>query len=208
MPPHLMALIHVWVGIVMIAPFADLTDLPGENAAWRYFAVMGAVYTGLAFALLHSCTARSKSCRPIRWARCPFFPDRRHGGRVARRNSSGTQEPRQGIPAAAAGQRSTPGKKAAPQALRINTEALAGSANDQRVDARRGPEVTVFGPSAARIWLSPRACFRPLTNGRQPPGGGAAGDRAGDCSNASYTAKSFSEKQQKTTSSSSPLSAT
>jgi drug/metabolite transporter (DMT)-like permease len=53
MPPHLIALIHVCVGIVMIAPFADLADLPSEYAAWRDFAVMGAVYTGLVFALLY-----------------------------------------------------------------------------------------------------------------------------------------------------------
>ncbi|CAN7770108.1 DMT family transporter [Variovorax sp. LjRoot130] len=52
-PPHLIALIHVCVGTVMIAPFADLTSLPTDYRAWRDFVVMGAVYTGLVFALLY-----------------------------------------------------------------------------------------------------------------------------------------------------------
>jgi drug/metabolite transporter (DMT)-like permease len=52
-PPHLIALIHVCVGTVMIAPFADLTDLPNDYRAWRDFIVMGAIYTGLVFALLY-----------------------------------------------------------------------------------------------------------------------------------------------------------
>ena len=52
-PPHLIALVHVCVGAVMIAPFADLTDLPTDFRAWRDFVVMGAVYTGLVFVLLY-----------------------------------------------------------------------------------------------------------------------------------------------------------
>ncbi|CAN7503421.1 DMT family transporter [Variovorax sp. LjRoot84] len=52
-PPHLIALIHVCVGILMIAPFADLTHLPTDYRAWGDFVVMGAVYTGLVFALLY-----------------------------------------------------------------------------------------------------------------------------------------------------------
>jgi len=53
-PPHLIALIHVCVGTLMIAPFADLTNLPTDFSAWGNFVVMGAVYTGLVFALLYS----------------------------------------------------------------------------------------------------------------------------------------------------------
>lgn len=53
MPPHLIALIHVCVGTVMIAPFADLANLPSGARAWGDFVVMGAVYTGLVFALLY-----------------------------------------------------------------------------------------------------------------------------------------------------------
>jgi len=52
-PPHLIALIHVCVGILMIAPFADLTNLPSGYRVWGDFLVMGAVYTGLVFALLY-----------------------------------------------------------------------------------------------------------------------------------------------------------
>jgi drug/metabolite transporter (DMT)-like permease len=52
-PPHLIALVHVCVGAVMIAPFADLTDLPTDYRAWRDFVVMGVVYTGLVFVLLY-----------------------------------------------------------------------------------------------------------------------------------------------------------
>ncbi|MDR6861382.1 drug/metabolite transporter (DMT)-like permease [Variovorax guangxiensis] len=53
MPPHLIALIHVCVGTVMLAPFADLANLPTDSRAWADFVVMGAVYTGLVFALLY-----------------------------------------------------------------------------------------------------------------------------------------------------------
>lgn len=53
MPPHLIALIHVCVGAAMIAPFANLTNLPTAPQAWADFVVMGAVYTGLVFALLY-----------------------------------------------------------------------------------------------------------------------------------------------------------
>jgi drug/metabolite transporter (DMT)-like permease len=52
-PPHLIALIHVCVGILMIAPFADLRHLPSDYRVWGDFVVMGAVYTGLVFALLY-----------------------------------------------------------------------------------------------------------------------------------------------------------
>ncbi|OUL98950.1 DMT family transporter [Variovorax sp. JS1663] len=53
MPPHLIALIHVCVGALMIAPFSDLTNLPTGYRVWADFVVMGAVYTGLVFALLY-----------------------------------------------------------------------------------------------------------------------------------------------------------
>ncbi|VTU16633.1 DMT family transporter [Variovorax sp. RA8] len=53
MPPHLIALIHVCVGMVMIAPFANLANLPTAPPAWADFVVMGVVYTGLVFVLLY-----------------------------------------------------------------------------------------------------------------------------------------------------------
>ena len=49
----LIALIHVCVGTVMLAPFADLANLPTDSRAWADFVVMGAVYTCLVFALLY-----------------------------------------------------------------------------------------------------------------------------------------------------------
>jgi drug/metabolite transporter (DMT)-like permease len=52
-PPQLIALVHVCVGTVMIAPFADLANLPTDYRAWRDFVLMGAVYTGLVFVLLY-----------------------------------------------------------------------------------------------------------------------------------------------------------
>lgn len=52
-PPHLIALIHVLVGTLMIAPFADLRHLPSDYRVWGDYVVMGAVYTGLVFALLY-----------------------------------------------------------------------------------------------------------------------------------------------------------
>jgi drug/metabolite transporter (DMT)-like permease len=53
-PPHLIALIQVCLGTVMLAPFANLANLPTDARAWADFVVMGAVYTGLVFALLYS----------------------------------------------------------------------------------------------------------------------------------------------------------
>jgi drug/metabolite transporter (DMT)-like permease len=52
-PPHMIALAQVCVGVVMIAPFANLSALPTDARAWGSFAVMGVVYTGLVFVLLY-----------------------------------------------------------------------------------------------------------------------------------------------------------
>ncbi|VTU21128.1 O-acetylserine/cysteine export protein [Variovorax sp. PBL-H6] len=52
-PPHMIALAQVCVGIVMIAPFANLSALPADARAWGSFAVMGVIYTGLVFVLLY-----------------------------------------------------------------------------------------------------------------------------------------------------------
>jgi drug/metabolite transporter (DMT)-like permease len=52
-PPHFIALVHVCVGTVMIAPFADLANLPTDYQTWRDYVVMGTVYTGLVFVLLY-----------------------------------------------------------------------------------------------------------------------------------------------------------
>jgi len=50
-PPHLIALIQVCVGIVMLAPFADLSDPPRDMGTWGILVVLGVVYTGLMFTL-------------------------------------------------------------------------------------------------------------------------------------------------------------
>ena len=52
-PPHLIALIHVCVGIVMIAPFAHLSHLPTGVFTWSMLAAVGAIHTGLVYILLY-----------------------------------------------------------------------------------------------------------------------------------------------------------
>jgi drug/metabolite transporter (DMT)-like permease len=52
-PPHLIALVQVCVGIVLLAPFANLAQLPKDGGVWGTHLAMGAVYTGLVFTLLY-----------------------------------------------------------------------------------------------------------------------------------------------------------
>lgn len=52
--PHLIALIHVCVGGVMLAPFANLTDLPTDGGTWATLVTVGAVHTGLLYILMYS----------------------------------------------------------------------------------------------------------------------------------------------------------
>jgi drug/metabolite transporter (DMT)-like permease len=52
-PPHMIALAQVCVGVVMLAPFANLSTLPTDARTWGSFVVMGVVYTGLVFVLLY-----------------------------------------------------------------------------------------------------------------------------------------------------------
>lgn len=52
-PPHLIALVQVCVGIVLLAPFANLAQLPKDGAVWGTHLAMGVVYTGLVFTLLY-----------------------------------------------------------------------------------------------------------------------------------------------------------
>lgn len=52
-PPHLIALIQVVVGIVMLAPFATLSRLPAEATTWATLGSLGVVHTGLMFTLLY-----------------------------------------------------------------------------------------------------------------------------------------------------------
>lgn len=51
--PHLIALIQVCVGILMLAPFANLSSLPTDRSTWAVLIVVGVVHTGLMYILLY-----------------------------------------------------------------------------------------------------------------------------------------------------------
>jgi len=52
-PPHLIALIQVCVGVVMLAPFANLTHLPADAWSWAMLATLSVVHTGLMYILMY-----------------------------------------------------------------------------------------------------------------------------------------------------------
>ncbi|SDA78762.1 DMT family transporter [Mesorhizobium qingshengii] len=52
-PPHLIALIQVCVGVVMLAPFANLAHLPADPWSWAMLATLGIVHTGLMYILMY-----------------------------------------------------------------------------------------------------------------------------------------------------------
>jgi drug/metabolite transporter (DMT)-like permease len=52
-PPHLIALIQVCVGVVMLAPFADLSHLPADAWNWGMLATLGVVHTGFMYILMY-----------------------------------------------------------------------------------------------------------------------------------------------------------
>ncbi|WP_269932003.1 DMT family transporter [Aminobacter sp. HY435] len=52
-PPHLIALVQVAVGVIMLAPFADFTALPADAATWALLVAIGVVHTGLMYILLY-----------------------------------------------------------------------------------------------------------------------------------------------------------
>ena len=52
-PPHLIALIQVCVGVVMLAPFANLSQLPADAWSWAMLATLGIVHTGLMYILMY-----------------------------------------------------------------------------------------------------------------------------------------------------------
>lgn len=53
-PPHLIALIQVGVGMLMLAPFANLAELPGDLYTWSLLGTLGVVHTGVVFILIRS----------------------------------------------------------------------------------------------------------------------------------------------------------
>lgn len=52
-PPHLIALIQLVVGIAMLAPLADFGNLPADARGWALLATVGTVHTGLMYILLY-----------------------------------------------------------------------------------------------------------------------------------------------------------
>ncbi|CCV04797.1 conserved membrane hypothetical protein [Mesorhizobium metallidurans STM 2683] len=52
-PPHLIALIQVCVGVVMLAPFANFSQLPADAWSWAMLATLGVVHTGLMYILMY-----------------------------------------------------------------------------------------------------------------------------------------------------------
>jgi drug/metabolite transporter (DMT)-like permease len=52
-PPHLIALIQVSVGILMLAPLANLSHLPTDARTWAMLAIIGIVHTGVMYILMY-----------------------------------------------------------------------------------------------------------------------------------------------------------
>ena len=52
-PPHLIALVQVAVGVLMLAPFAQLGTPPQGTTTWLLLITLGVVHTGLMYILLY-----------------------------------------------------------------------------------------------------------------------------------------------------------
>ncbi|MDH4987448.1 DMT family transporter [Aminobacter anthyllidis] len=52
-PPHLIALIQVTVGIAMLAPFANFAELPTDAKTWALLVAVGVIHTGVMYILLY-----------------------------------------------------------------------------------------------------------------------------------------------------------
>ncbi|KAF1051218.1 MAG: hypothetical protein GAK43_02505 [Stenotrophomonas maltophilia] len=52
-PPHLIALVQMVIGVLALAPLADFQALPQNGAAWGYLLTLGVVHTGLMYVLLY-----------------------------------------------------------------------------------------------------------------------------------------------------------
>jgi len=52
-PPHLIALIQVATGVLMMAPFVDLSARPQSAGPWAMLIAMGVLHTGLMYVLLY-----------------------------------------------------------------------------------------------------------------------------------------------------------
>lgn len=52
--PHLTAMIHAATGIVLLAPFVGIADLPATPGPWGWLAGLGVVHTGLVYVLMYA----------------------------------------------------------------------------------------------------------------------------------------------------------
>ncbi|WP_406872914.1 DMT family transporter [Aminobacter sp. P9b] len=52
-PPHLIALIQVTVGIAMLAPFANFGHLPTDAGTWALLIAVGVIHTGVMYIMLY-----------------------------------------------------------------------------------------------------------------------------------------------------------
>ncbi|OWP51068.1 DMT family transporter [Pseudomonas nitroreducens] len=52
-PPHLIALIQAVTGVLLLAPWANLSPLPQALTAWASLATLGIVHTGIMYVLLY-----------------------------------------------------------------------------------------------------------------------------------------------------------
>lgn len=71
-PPHLIALIQLGVGILMLAPLADFAALPGDVGGWSILVTLGVVHTGLMYILLYG--AIQKLPTPLTGALSFIYP--------------------------------------------------------------------------------------------------------------------------------------
>lgn len=52
-PPHLLALIQVCTGVLLLAPWANLSTLPQQPESWASLLTLGVVHTGVMYVLLY-----------------------------------------------------------------------------------------------------------------------------------------------------------
>ena len=52
-PPHLIALIQVTTGAMLLAPWANFTEIPEQTSAWASLLTLGVVHTGVMYVLLY-----------------------------------------------------------------------------------------------------------------------------------------------------------
>jgi len=71
-PPQLIALIQVCVGVLMLAPAADFSQLPVDPWSWTMLAALGVVHTGLIYILMYS--AIQKLPTPLQGALSFVYP--------------------------------------------------------------------------------------------------------------------------------------